>query len=153
MPLNVLIIAQYFPPDMGGGATRAYNMAKGLSLAGCDVTVIAAFPHYPSGNIPSNYKGKLFTIEREGRLKIFRTFVPKLASEGYVKRIALFASFAFSSLFVLPIVGKTSVVWAANPNIIAMFPSLLYGKIKQFRIPLRTTYKSNSSLSKYSLNN
>ena len=26
--MRVLILAQYFPPDMGGGATRAYNAAK-----------------------------------------------------------------------------------------------------------------------------
>ena len=57
--MNVLVIAQYFPPDMGGGATRAYNMAKGLSLAGCDVTVVTSFPHYPTGNIPAKYRRKI----------------------------------------------------------------------------------------------
>ena len=29
--MNVLVIAQYFPPDMGGGATRAYNVAEWLN--------------------------------------------------------------------------------------------------------------------------
>ena len=56
--LKVLIIAQYFPPDMGGGATRAYNVAKGLKLNGCEVTVVTAFPHYPSGNVPERYRWK-----------------------------------------------------------------------------------------------
>ena len=28
--MRVLVLAQYFPPDMGGGATRAYNVAEGL---------------------------------------------------------------------------------------------------------------------------
>jgi hypothetical protein len=93
--MNVLVVAQYFPPDMGGGATRAYNMAKGLSLAGCDVTVVTAFPHYPTGNIPTKYRGKLLTIENEGNLRIVRTFVPPIASEGFIKRFFLFASFVF----------------------------------------------------------
>jgi len=119
-------MAQYFPHDMGGGATRAYNVAKGLSLAGCDVTVIAAFPHYPTGNIPQKYRRKLLTIENEGEFKVVRTFVPPIASKGFANRLLLFSSFAFSSLFALPFAGKVSVVWAANPNIIAVFPSLIY---------------------------
>jgi colanic acid biosynthesis glycosyl transferase WcaI len=124
--LNVLVIAQYFPPDMGGGATRAYNVAKGLSLAGCNVTVVAAFPHYPKGNISSKYARKLLTIENDRDFKVIRTFVPPLASKGFANRLLLFVSFAFSSLFALPFAGKVSVVWAANPNIIAVFSSLIY---------------------------
>jgi colanic acid biosynthesis glycosyl transferase WcaI len=125
-PLNVLVVAQYFPPDMGGGATRAYNVAKGLSLAGCDVTVVAAFPHYPTGKIPSIYRRKLLTVESHGDFKVIRTCVPPLASKGFANRLLLFASFAFSSSFALPFAEKVNVVWAANPNIIAVFCSLVY---------------------------
>lgn len=32
--MRVLVIAQYFPSDMGGGATRAYNVAEGLLKTG-----------------------------------------------------------------------------------------------------------------------
>lgn len=124
--MKVLIVAQYFPPDMGGGATRAYNMAKGLTLAGCDVTVVTAFPHYPTGNIPKKYKRKLLSIETEEKIKIIRTYVPPIASEGITKRIILFTSFILSSLCAIPIVRKVDGVWASNPNIIAMIPSLFY---------------------------
>jgi hypothetical protein len=41
--MRVLVVAQYFPPDMGGGATRAYNVARGLLKAGCRVTVVRLF--------------------------------------------------------------------------------------------------------------
>ena len=36
--LKVLVVAQYFPPDMGGGSTRAYNVVNGLLGKGCEVT-------------------------------------------------------------------------------------------------------------------
>jgi glycosyltransferase involved in cell wall biosynthesis len=132
--MRVLVIAQYFPPDMGGGATRAYNVAKGLLKAGCDVTVVSAFPHYPTGNVPRKYRWKPLGVEYEGGMKVIRTFVPALASKGFVKRILLFASFVVSSLFALPFLGGVDVVWAANPNIVAVFPSLVYGMVK--RCPL-----------------
>lgn len=124
--MKVLVIAQYFPPDMGGGATRAYNMAKGLSLAGCDVTVVTAFPHYPDGDIPTKYRKKILSIEHEGKIRIVRTYVPPISSKGFAKRLLLFASFTVSSLFGLPVVHKSEVVLASNPNIIAMIPSLMY---------------------------
>ena len=129
--MRVLIIAQYFPPDMGGGATRAFNVAKGLTLADCHVTVITAFPHYPTGNIPKKYRGKLLSIEYEGNIKVIRTFVPPLASKGFVRRLILFVTFMITSLFAFPLVGKIDVVWAANPNVLSAFPALFYGIIKR----------------------
>jgi len=132
--MKVLILAQYFPPDMGGGATRAYNVAKGLVLNGCDVVVVAAFPHYPTGNIPAKYRWKPLVVEHMDGFKVFRTFIFPLASEGIFKRMLLFASFVVSSLFALPFVGRIDVVWASNPNIIGVFPSLVYAVVK--RCPL-----------------
>ena len=72
------MIAQYFPPDIGGSATRAYNLAKGLFLNGCKVTVVAAFPHYPHGNVPSWYKRKAIVSERFGSARVFCVGVPAL---------------------------------------------------------------------------
>ena len=124
--MRVLILAQYYPPDMGGGATRAYNAAKGLLSVGCSVTVVAAFPHYPTGKIPEKYRWKPLRIESKEKLRVIRTFVPPLASEGLAKRVLLFASFIVSSLFALPFTGKVDIIWTANPNILGVFPSLIY---------------------------
>jgi len=124
--MKVLIIAQYFPPDMGGGATRAYNVAKGLISVGCEVFVVTAFPHYPAGDIPTKYRWKPLVVEFMDSFKVFRTFVPPLSSQGIFKRVLLFLSFAVSSLFALPFIERIDVVWAANPNIIAVFPGLIY---------------------------
>lgn len=134
--LKVLIIAQYFPPDMGGSATRAYNVAKGLMLNGCEVTVIAAFPHYPYGDIPREYKYKAFTIEDFEGLRVIRTFVPPIASQGLVKRAIIFLSFIISSLFALPLIREIDVIWAANPNILSIIPAIFYSKTKKCPVAL-----------------
>ena len=73
--LNVLIVTQYYPPDLGGSATRAYNVAKGLVLNGCSVTVVAAFPHYPSGKIPREYRWMPFRVERRKGIKVARSMI------------------------------------------------------------------------------
>ncbi len=123
--LNILVIAQYFPPDLGGSATRAYNLAKGLALNGCNVTVIAAFPHYPHGNIPAEYRWKPLKVEWMGKIKVIRTLMPPIKSEGFFKRLVLIGAFAVSSFFALPFVGKVDAVWTSS-----LIPGYVYSKIK-----------------------
>ena len=132
--MRVLVIAQYFPPDMGGGSTRASNVVKGLLSKGCDVTVVAAFPHYPYGKVPEHYKSKAMVSERFGNAKVYRVWIPALAHSSSIKRIVLHLCFAFSSLFALPFVDKVDVVWGANPNLFSFLPSSVYGGAK--RVPI-----------------
>lgn len=114
---------------MGGSATRASNLATGLSLNGCNVTVITAFPHYPHGVIPRQYQHVPIKEEWMGKAKVIRTFVPPVRSEGFFKRLVLIGSFAISSLFALPWVGKIDAIWASSWT-----PGYIYGKLK--RVPV-----------------
>ena len=132
--LKVLVLAQYFSPDMGGGSTRASNVVKGLLSKGCEVTVVAAFPHYPHGNVPREYRGKAVVSEWFGVAKVFRVWIPALPHSSPLKRLALHFCFCVSSLFALPFVGKVDVVWGANPNLFSFFPSFIYGATK--RVPI-----------------
>jgi glycosyltransferase involved in cell wall biosynthesis len=129
--LNVLVVAQYFPPDIGGAATRAFNLAKGLALNGCRVTVVAAFPHYPHGNIPKEYRWVPLKVEWMGNVKVIRTFMPPVKSEGIFKRVVLIGFFAVSALFALPFVGKVDAVWASS-----WAPGFIYGRVKRKPVAL-----------------
>jgi len=124
--MHVLILSQIFPPDMGGSATRAYNVAKGLVLNNVKVTVIAGFPHYPTGNVPKSLRKKALSIEYMEGFKVVRTFVSPLSSKGLVNRMILFVSFLVSSLFPLFIIDKADVVFASNPQVLVIVPSLIY---------------------------
>ncbi|MBS7618945.1 hypothetical protein KEJ25_10240, partial [Candidatus Bathyarchaeota archaeon] len=73
--IHILVISQIFPPDMGGSSTRAYNVAKGLLLNGTEVTVVAGFPHYPTGNVPKNLRKRALSIEHMDGFQVIRTFV------------------------------------------------------------------------------
>jgi colanic acid biosynthesis glycosyl transferase WcaI len=127
--LKVLLITQYFPPDIGGVASRTSNIAKGLTLNGCEVTVITAFPHYPNGIIPSMYRWFPIKIEYSGKIKVIRTLIPPIKSEGFLKRLSLMGFFALSSLFAFPWLSKIDVVWGDS-----WVPGLVYSRIN--RIPI-----------------
>lgn len=104
-------------------------MAKGLALNGCQVTVIAAFPHYPLGKIPKEYQWKTIKIEWIGKIKVIRTLMPPVKSVGFLRRLILIWSFAVSALFALPFVGKVDSVWASS-----WIPGYIYSRVK--RAPL-----------------
>jgi glycosyltransferase involved in cell wall biosynthesis len=124
--MHVLILSQIFPPDMGGSATRAYNVAKGLVLNNVKVTVIAGFPHYPTGNVPKHLRKKALSIEYMERFKVIRTYIPPIPAKGLANRMILFASFIISSIFPIFLVRKVNVVFASNPQVLAIFPALIY---------------------------
>jgi colanic acid biosynthesis glycosyl transferase WcaI len=134
--MRVLILAQYFPPDLGGSATRAYNIAKGLQQNGCEVEVVTAFPHYPDGNIPKRYRHSLMKIESFDGIRVIRTFVPALPSKRILTRVILFSSFIMSSLFAILLVRKADVIWAANPDVLVFIPASFYSRVNKCKIVL-----------------
>jgi glycosyltransferase involved in cell wall biosynthesis len=101
-------------------------LVKGLALNGCNVTVIAAFPHYPHGRIPEQYRLLPIKVEWMGNVKVIRTYMPPIKSEGLVKRLFLMGSFAISALFALPFTGSTDVVWGSS-----WMPGTVCSKLKK----------------------
>ena len=129
--LKVLVLAQYFPPDMGGASTRASNVVKGLLSKNCEVTVVAAFPHYPHGKVPREYRRKAVVSEKFWDAQVLRVWIPALPHSSIVNRIILHTCFVVSSLFALPFVGRVDVVWAANPNLFSFFSAVVFGFVRR----------------------
>ncbi|MFX1486632.1 MAG: glycosyltransferase family 4 protein [Promethearchaeota archaeon] len=129
--MRILVMAQYFPPDIGGASTRVYNIVKGLKKLKHEVTVVAAFPNYPHGKIPKQYRRKIIEFEKLQNVKVIRVWVPPLPHEGFAKRLLLHLAFMFSTLFALPVIGKVDIIWAANPNFFSFYSALIYSLVKK----------------------
>ena len=126
---RVLIISQYFPPDISGGGTRAYNYARCLSEQNFEVTVITAYPH-----LHEKIKKKL-TLEKDEKegFSIIRVWVPSLLHSSIKNRIFLHIGFIFSSL--KPIFSlKPDVIFASEPNLFSIIPAYFYSKIRGGRV-------------------
>jgi glycosyltransferase involved in cell wall biosynthesis len=129
--MKVLAISQYFPPDIGGSSTRAFNAATGLHKKGCNVKVVTAFPHYPHGNVSRVYRRKAIQLEEMDGIKLIRVWIPALPHNSIVNRVVLHLSFITSSLFAIPFVGKVDVIWAASPNLFSFLPALIYSFVER----------------------
>jgi len=113
--LKILAITQYFPPDISGGSTRAYNYCKALADQGYDVTVVTAHPHQ-HGPVPKEYKRKLMINEKFKNLNLFRVWIPSLLHTSTKNNFILISSFLFTSLFPL-FKNKPDIIITFEPNL------------------------------------
>ena len=124
--MYVLMLAQYYPPDINGGSTRVYNAAKALLYEGCNVTVITTYPHYHNSHSTPNHKRKIISREVIDGVQVIRTWIPNLSHSSIIQRIFLHMFFMLSSLLGLRYIRKVDIIFAMNPNVFAFFPALLY---------------------------
>src|SRR5687768_2868065 len=112
--MKVLMVSQYFPPDVNGPSTRAFNAAVGLKLHGCNVTVVSAFPHYPNGHRSNLLKSRILYEENIDGIRVIRTWVPNLAHWPFTKRILIHLGFALSSLSAIFVTRNVDIILSMN---------------------------------------
>lgn len=128
----VLIISQYYPPDISGGGTRAHNYASCLSKEKYEIIVITAVPHLHS-KYRETYSKKIFTIEQKENFKIVRFWIPKLLHDSVFNRVVLHSIFLLNS--ILPIIFfKPDIIIASEPNLFSVIPAYFYSKIRGSKI-------------------
>ena len=126
--LKILAITQYFPPDISGGSTRAYNYCKVLADQGYDVTVITAPPHQ-HGPIPKKYKRKFMIKEKFENINLFRVWMPSLPHTSVRNNLVLVSVFLFTSLFPL-FKNKPDLIIIFEPNLFSIIPGYFYSKFR-----------------------
>ncbi len=97
MKYKVLLLTQYFPPEIGAPQARLSEMANYLKDFGWEIEVLTSFPNYPTGKIFNGYRGKKYLKENINGLDIFRTFIIPTKSASIIKRLICYFSFVFSS--------------------------------------------------------
>ena len=58
--MKLLIITQYFPPEIGAPQNRLFELAIRLKKEGIDITVLTAMPNYPQMEIHKEFVGKKY---------------------------------------------------------------------------------------------
>ncbi|MBO7179947.1 MAG: hypothetical protein J6V51_00270 [Bacteroidales bacterium] len=97
--MKLVILTQYFPPEVGAPQNRLYELAVRLKQRGIDVSIMTAMPNYPQMEIYKNYKGKCFCKEEMDGMPIYRSWIYVSKSKSVIKRLMNYFSFVFSSLF------------------------------------------------------
>src|SRR5262245_41731138 len=114
-PLRVLLLSQYFPPEIGATQTRAETFARFLAEAGHEVTVICEFPNHPHGIVPPEYRGHLMEDDRSRGYRVLRVWVKANPEKTQRTRLAFYLSYATMATAIAPRAGHADVVFATSP--------------------------------------
>ncbi len=98
--MKLLIVTQYFPPEVGAPQNRLYELAIRLMNEGVEVHVLTAMPNYPVGEIFEEYKGKDYLFENMNGLQVHRAGIYATSSKSISKRLRNYFSFVHSSYYV-----------------------------------------------------
>ncbi len=131
--MNVAILTQYYPPEIGAPQRRLSHLAAGLVNRGHRVTVLTALPNYPTGKIYTGYGGAVRREERDG-IGIVRTWIYPTQSAGLVRRLANYFSFVFSSLILGGLrLGRCDYLFTESPPLFLGITGYLLSRWKRAR--------------------
>lgn len=112
---RILLLTQYFPPEIGAAQTRLFELGQELSSLGWEVEVLTALPNYPTGRVFEGYDVKSSVREVIGRLSVVR--VPlRPAQSGFVHRLICYFSFVRSAIrWGTRLCSKPDVLFVESP--------------------------------------
>lgn len=95
--LRILIVSQFFAPEMGAPAARFHDFAQYFLRLGHRVTVLTAFPNFPSGRIHEAYRGRRYMTEDVDGIHVIRTWIHAAGKVSFAHKAAGYLSFLSSS--------------------------------------------------------
>ena len=126
--MNVLFLTQYFPPEIGAAQSRLGYYVRFFKRHG-KVWVVAANPNYPELKVFAGPNRLRTTSSYEG-VDVFRSWIAEAKNDGFIQRMKLFLSFAFSALLNLFRVKRGSIdfIFVEAPPIFLCLTGYLYAK-------------------------
>lgn len=127
--MKILILTQYFPPEVGAAQTRLYETASALLCNGVDVNVFTAMPSYPLGKIFHGYKGCFFKQDNIDGINVYRVWSYASNELGVIKRLFSYGSFtAFAMIAFAKIRPKPDLIFVESPPLTLGLTGHILGK-------------------------
>lgn len=115
--MRVLVLSQYFPPEVGATQTRVELFARRLAEAGHEVTVVAEVPNHPLGVVFDGWRGRLFHRHDEHGYRVVRVWVHASARKSFWRRISFYLTYCVNAAAAAVVVvrRRPDVVFASSP--------------------------------------
>lgn len=127
--MRILYIYQFFAtPESSLGLTRSYEFARALTEAGHEVTILTS-----SSNLPDAFRSRFISRGEIDGISVRAIGVGYSNYMGHLRRIASFAAFMLSSVWVALRVPRPDVVFASSTPITVALPGLAVSRFK--RVP------------------
>ncbi len=115
LPLRILVLTHYFPPESGAPQTRLGETAQLLCVLGHQVRILTGPPHYPDGVVRPGYRALAVRRESINGIPVLRLPMIPRPNGGFADRVIDQASFAGSALAAIPVVRWADVLLVESP--------------------------------------
>ncbi|MDB4919033.1 glycosyltransferase family 4 protein [Mucilaginibacter sp.] len=133
--MKILLLHQYFLEQDDPGGSRFNELTAQWTDQGNEVTVIAGMMHYNGNEKRSEYKGKWFKENQQGKVLVWRTHVSESYNAGFLGRLWGYFSFVFSAFWagLFKVKGKYDIILVTSPPLFIGITGYLLSRIK--RVP------------------
>jgi glycosyltransferase involved in cell wall biosynthesis len=133
--VKIIILTQYYPPETGAPQNRLSDLARRMSEAGHDVTVLTAKPNYPVGRIHDEFRGGLWKKRRDGAIRVIHCWLFATRSKRTLLRLANYFSFMVSSAVVGTILmPRARVLIVESPPIFLGITAWYLSRLKRAKM-------------------
>ncbi len=129
--MKIVILSQYFPPEVGAPQNRLFELAVRLQKMGAEITVLTAMPNYPQMQVLPGYKSKIYLHEKIENLDLIRAWIFVTKSKSIPLRLLNYFSFVFSSFWIgLFKLKKHDILLCESPPLFLGITAYLLSKLK-----------------------
>ncbi len=133
--MKLLILTQYFPPEVGAPQNRLFELAVRLKRIGVDVAVLTAMPNYPQMKIYDGYEGKDYLYEEIEGIPVHRSSIYLPKSKSIIQRLLNYFSFVYSSARVgTSKIGDVDVIMCESPPLFLGYSALYLKRKKKAKL-------------------
>lgn len=123
--MHIVILYQFYLRPGEPGHSRVNEYARRWAESGHQVSVITGQTSYMTGRKEREYFRKLCVREKDGKVEVYRCFVPDDANRSFLRRAYSYFAFAFSSAVIFKRLKSPSVLLASSPPLTIGMPALM----------------------------
>jgi glycosyltransferase involved in cell wall biosynthesis len=132
---KLLILTQYFPPEVGAPQNRLFELALRLQRSGMEVTILTAMPNYPQMEIQETYRGKKYVYEEMNGLKVHRSSIYVSKNRSIISRLRNYFSFVYSSARCgAKHIGEVDIIFCESPPLFLGYSALYLKRKKKTKL-------------------
>ncbi len=132
---RILIITQYFYPEVGAPQTRYMELCKRYIHMGFEVAVLTAMPNYPKMEILPNYKGRFYIRENYNGIDIHRSYIFVRNTTSLKFRLLNYFSFVFTSLITgILKIRKQDLIICESPPLFLGITAIILKKLLKAKL-------------------
>lgn len=95
--MKILILTQYYPPEIGAPQNRLHELAVRLQANGVQIEVLTALPNYPKMEVQEAYRKRQNREENIDGIPVHRSWIYVSQSKGILARLLNYFSFVWTA--------------------------------------------------------